>query len=106
MAEQQDQAKVQQNFQDQPDVLPDSSVKRILLEIPPFNKQDSDLWFDQLEARFASLSIVNGLTKYQILVSFLESDALLIVQDLILKYPANNSYEAIKQRLVHFFSSP
>lgn len=81
-----------------------NAVNRINVRVPPFWKQDPQLWFRQLEAQFATSNIVNDLTKFNTIVGVIESDILSAVSDIVLNPPANHLYRTIKQRLINEFA--
>lgn len=82
-----------------------ANVTRIQVKVPPFWKQNPELWFRQLEAQFANSLITNDLTKFNTIVGLVESDILSSVSDIVLQPPANNRYEAIKTRLIKEFAN-
>lgn len=84
--------------------LQNNVVNRIQVRVPPFWKQNPQLWFRQLEAQFANSAIVNDLTKFNTIVGVIESDILSAVSDIVLNPPAANLYDTIKQRLIQQFS--
>lgn len=92
----------------QPTVEPNhvnpSSVNRLQVKVPPFWKQNPQLWFRQLEAQFANSNITIELTKFNHIVGIIESDVLDHVSDIVLAPPINNQYEAIKKRLIEAFA--
>lgn len=95
----------QPNGNDQPPDQPDAAlaVNRIQVKVPPFWKQNPQLWFRQLEAQFSNSNIRSDLTKYNTVVGVVESDILTCVSDIVLNPPANDMYEAIKTRLINRF---
>ncbi len=82
-----------------------ASVSRIQVRVPPFWKQNHQLWFRQLEAQFANSNIVSDLTKFNTIVGVVESDILSSVSDIVLNPPAANMYEAIENRLIKEFAN-
>ncbi len=84
--------------------LPNPAVNRIQVRVPPFWKQNPQLWFKQIEAQFANSHIVADLTKFNTIIGTVESDILSSVSDLVLNPPAANLYETIKQRLILEFT--
>ncbi len=91
----------------QPQVQPNfgnNAVNRIQVRVPPFWKQNPQLWFKQLEAQFANSNIVNDLTKFNTIVGVVESDILSTVSDLVLNPPPHHMYRAIKLRLIKEFT--
>lgn len=74
------------------------------IRVPPFSKQNPQLWFQQLEAQFANLNIVDNLTKFNTIISAIEGDILSSVSDIVLNPPTANHYDAIKFRLIQKFA--
>lgn len=80
-----------------------AAINHVRIRVPPFWKQDPQLWFLQLEAQFANSNIVTDLTKFNTIVGNVESDILSSVSDIIRNPPAINCYETIKTRLIAQF---
>lgn len=93
----------QQNNTQQPPA--GSSIRRIQIKVPPFWKQNPELWFRQLEAQFSNSQITSDLTKFNSIVGIIESDILSSVSDIVINPPANNKYETIKTRLIKEFAN-
>lgn len=81
------------------------SISRIQVRVPPFWKQNPQLWFRQLEAQFANSNINQDLTKFNTIVGTVESDILSSVSDIVLNPPAIDMYETIKARLIKEFAN-
>ena len=79
-------------------------VDRVAIKPPPFWKADPNLWFVQLEAQFALSNISADLTKYNHVVSVIDTGILSQISDLILNPPATNKYDTIKDRLISIYS--
>lgn len=86
-----------------PDAQPNNNVNAVKIRVPPFWKNDPQLWFLQLEAQFALSNIVSDLTKFNTVVGNIEPNFLDSVKDIIRNPPANNRYETIKTRLTKNF---
>ncbi|GFT96877.1 uncharacterized protein TNCV_1934301 [Trichonephila clavipes] len=56
------------------------------------------------EAQFDLAKILNDATKFNCVLSAVESDILNSVSDLVLKPPENKKYEALKKRLIEVHS--
>lgn len=82
-----------------------AAINHVRIRVPPFWKQDPQLWFLQLEAQFANSNIVTDLTKFNTIVGNVESDILSSVSDIIRNPPAINCYETIKTRLIAQFQT-
>ncbi|XP_067122025.1 uncharacterized protein [Centruroides vittatus] len=80
------------------------NVTRVAVKPPPFWKPNLTLWFAQLEAQFVISGISADSTKFNHVISAIESDVLNSVSDLILQPPASEKYEALKNRLLDLHS--
>lgn len=103
--DQQDQQDGNDEAQQNAQPIPNQAVNRIQVKIPPFWKQNPELWFKQLEAQFTNSNIVNELTKFNHIVGVIDTDILDHVSDIVLTPPAIGQYEAIKQRLIKAFTA-
>lgn len=74
-------------------------INRVTIKPPPFWKAEPQLWFVQLEAQFQISGITADITKYNYVVSAIETSILTQVTDLITQPPLINKYEALKNRL-------
>lgn len=95
----------QNNPPELPNAQPNNNIaiNAVRIRVPPFWKQDPQLWFFQLEAQFATSNINTQKTKFDTVVGNVESDILSKVSDIIRNPPANNCYDAIKERLISTF---
>ena len=71
--------------------------------IPPFWKQNPELWLLQAESVFKASRITSQVSQFHILVSALDMDILLRVSD-ILKNPGPDPLNALKARLLKVYS--
>lgn len=83
---------------------PTETLARVAVKIPPLWKSNISVWFVQVEANFAVAQVTNDTTKYNYLLSAIDTDTLSAVSDLILTPPPNDKYNALKQRLIQEFS--
>lgn len=81
-----------------------NAINRIQVKVPPFWKQNPQLWFKQLEAQFANSNITTDLTKFNTIVGVIDTDILSHVSDIVLTPPAQNAYDSIKARLIKEFT--
>lgn len=79
-------------------------VDRVSIKLPPFWKNDPKLWFIQLEAQFDLSNIVVDSTKYNYVVSAVDTEILTQVADFVTNPPATNKYEGIRSRLIDIYS--
>lgn len=83
---------------------PSQQVNRVTIKPPPFWKAEPQLWFVQLEAQFQISGITADLTKYNYVISAIETNILAQVTDIIIQPPNDNKYETIKNRLISIYS--
>ena len=81
-----------------------ATIARVSVKPPPFWRPNPTLWFAQLEAQFTISGITADITKFNHVVSAVESDILNAVSDLILDPPLEEKYDAIKKRLISIHS--
>lgn len=79
-------------------------VSRVAIKPPPFWKSDPKLWFIQLEAQFELSHIVLDGTKYNHVLSAIDTDILTQVTDFLINPPQLGKYEGIKNRLISIYS--
>ena len=80
------------------------AVARVAVKPPPFWKSNPALWFVRLEAQFELANISTDLTKFNHVLSAVDSDILNSVSDLVLKPPETDKYKTLKERLVKIHS--
>lgn len=85
------------------DVAP-LETAQISMKIPQFWKPNPEIWFAQLEAQFRRSKITTDQTKFDTVVSSVDSDLLSQISDLILDPPRENKYTALKNKLIGLFS--
>lgn len=78
--------------------------QHVQVNIPKFNKANPDLWFAQLERLFNLNNVVADDRKFDLVSVHLEADIALAAEDLLLKPPENDKYNALKQRLLDKFA--
>lgn len=81
-----------------------NAIRQVQIKLPPFWKQDPDLWFIQIEAQFSTAGIRANLSKYNQVIGKLDPDILSSVSDLIKNPPVNNKFQALKTRLTNQFT--
>ena len=81
-----------------------ATVSRVGVKLPPFWKANPALWFVQLEAQFALAGITADETKFNHVISAVDSDILNCVCDIILKPPDTDKYPTLKKRLIELHS--
>ena len=70
------------------------------VKIPTFWPHAPKMWFIQAECVFHSKNLVSSFDKYCHLVSALPHESLRLIMDLAENPPADNPYEAVKDRLL------
>ncbi|GFV20549.1 retrovirus-related Pol polyprotein from transposon 297 [Trichonephila clavipes] len=83
-----------------PNECDSNQISHVAVKPPPFWKHNPALWFVRLEAQFDLAKILNYITKFNYVLSAVESEILNYVSDLVLKAPENGKYEALKKRLI------
>lgn len=79
-------------------------IARVAVKPPPFWKINPTLWFAQLEAQFKIANITVDDTKFNHVVSAIETDVLNSVSDIILNPPQHEKYNTLKNRLIELHS--
>lgn len=80
------------------------TISRIAVKLPPVWKNNISVWFVQAEANFEVAQITNDTTKYNYILSSIDTETLNAVTDIILNPPANEKYKTLKERLIQEFS--
>ena len=78
----------------------ESTTAAASLKLPPFWKHEPTLWFAQIESLFSTKNITQDKTKYDYVISSLDSTTALEIKPTILKPPAENKYDGIKKALI------
>ncbi|XP_063707603.1 uncharacterized protein LOC134836315 [Culicoides brevitarsis] len=82
------------------------SVAAVAIKLPEFWEEDPETWFIEAESQFTLANVVLDATKYHHIVKHITSKSTInVVWDIISNPPAQNKYEAIKQRLTSVFGS-
>ena len=81
------------------------SVSSVAIKLPPFWATQSEVWFRQVEAQFATRNppITADLTKFNHVVAALDNVTAGEVEAIILSSPTNDKYEALKAALIGAF---
>ncbi|XP_065180167.1 uncharacterized protein LOC135810602 [Sycon ciliatum] len=81
----------------------DSEVAAVSLNVklPPYWAADPQVWFAQVESLFSTRRITSQVTKYQYVVGSLTPEYAAEVRDIILDPPAQQPYDALRERLIH-----
>jgi hypothetical protein len=81
-----------------------SEISRVAVKAPSFWERDPELWFLQVESQFINAGITTDTTKFHIVVASLDSVVLSVVKDIVKKPPANDTYIALKDRILKHYS--
>lgn len=79
------------------------SMSRIA-KLPPFWRHEPAIWFFQVEAAFGIARITIDETKYQYLLSNLDTAVLPFVSDIIRNPPDTEKYATLKKRILEAFA--
>ncbi|KAK9304201.1 hypothetical protein QLX08_004361 [Tetragonisca angustula] len=71
--------------------------------LPPFNKENLNLWFLQVEESMRSSKISGDTSKFDHVISRLSSDVALLIQNIIEIPHENNKYDTLKNKLLELF---
>lgn len=81
-------------------ITEDCQVANVGVKPPPFWKSNPALWFVRLEAQFDLARITVDSTKFNHVLSAMDSDILNSVSDIVIRPPENDKYETLKTRLI------
>ncbi|XP_063828955.1 uncharacterized protein LOC135078288 [Ostrinia nubilalis] len=90
----------QQNY-----TLPAPETFRVGVRIPPFWPEKPSIWFSQIEGQFAMARITDDNTKYYYVLSHLDRQFAVEVEDIITSPPSSGKYEKIKSELIKRLST-
>jgi hypothetical protein len=79
-------------------------LARVAVKIPPMWKNNITVWFVQVEANFDVANITSDLTKYNYLLTAIDTDTLSAITDVIIKPPEIDKYQTLKKRIIEEFS--
>lgn len=77
-----------------------TNVFRVSVKYSPFNRDDPEIWFTQLEAQFQLGGITVDGTKYGHLIAALDNETIKCVRDKVLNPPDNDKYQALKAAII------
>lgn len=68
--------------------------------LPPFWRNNPELWFLQVEAAFQALQVRSDETKYSLVVSLLDPDSLQELSDVVRSLPPDRKYDHLKAMIL------
>ncbi|GBM53621.1 hypothetical protein AVEN_105503-1 [Araneus ventricosus] len=74
-----------------------AGVSAVANKTPAFWSDKPELWFAQLESRFALGNISVDSTKFHYVIAALSTDDLTCVSDIVLNPPQTDSYNSLKK---------
>lgn len=77
-----------------------SELFRVGVRIPPFWPEKPLIWFSQIEGQFNMARISDDLTKFHYVLSHLDRQYSIEVEDIITNPPASGKYEKLKTELI------
>ena len=83
-----------------PPPMPPPEIAAVNLKLPPFWPADPELWFAQVEAQFKTNNIRTQGKKFDHVVASLAPAFATEVRDLILRPPAENPFDTLKEQLI------
>lgn len=86
------------------DTIDTNDVSTVILKIPPFWADSPEIWFAQIEARFASHKITGDVAKFNHVVASIESGVLHQVSEAVLRPPAQDKYGHLKSLIIKRYS--
>lgn len=89
---------------DNPTTPDANQIAHVAVKPPPFWKTNPALWFVRLEAQFTLAKVSADETKFNYILSAVDSDVLNSVSDIVLKPPNTDKYETLKKRLIDLHS--
>ncbi|KAL7724677.1 hypothetical protein ACLKA6_013294 [Drosophila palustris] len=79
-------------------------TQRAKIHLPKFTRNSPELWFAQVERSFRLHSISDDTDKFDFVAVHLEDEVVLAVEDLIIRPPTTDKYDALKARLLQRFA--
>lgn len=76
------------------------NIYRVSVKYAPFNREDPEIWFTQLETQFQLGGISVDATKYGHLIAALDNETLKCVREKVLDPPAVEKYTSLKQAII------
>lgn len=81
-----------------------ANVSRVTIKIPPFWHESPEIWFAQIEAQFGITGTTTDISKFNTIVSSIESRILNQVSQAVLHPPENDKYKNLKDMILKEYS--
>lgn len=75
-------------------------IHKVSVKNAPFNRDDPEIWFMQLEAQFGLAGVTTDNTKYSYLVAAMDNETVKCVRDKLLNPPNADKYESLKRTII------
>ena len=75
-----------------------------IAKLPPFWREEPEIWFLQVESSFNLNGITQDSTKYEYLISHLDPSILFVLKDIVVNPPSTGRYAAMKARIIKHFA--
>ncbi|XP_036339732.1 uncharacterized protein LOC118749049 [Rhagoletis pomonella] len=85
-------------------MLPGEIFSALIPKLPPFWREEPEIWFLQIKSSFNLAGISQDSTKFEYLPSHLDKSILYVVKDIIRSPPAQGRYRAMKPRIIQHFT--
>lgn len=82
------------------EMLGTTNIYKVSVKYSPFNRDDPEIWFTQLEAQFGLANITVDGTKYGHLIAALDQETIKCVREMILRPPDRDRYTSLKTAIV------
>lgn len=83
---------------------PKERIMGVSVKVPPFWRKNVKIWFIQLEAQFNNINITSELTKYNHVLSGIDTDVLDKIGDFVINPPRNDQYSKLKELLIGLYA--
>lgn len=80
------------------------TMSAIAVKIPPFWAESPEIWFAQVEARFASNKITGDTARFNLVMSSIETNILQQVSEAVLHPPNEGKYANLKAAIIKRYS--
>ncbi|XP_050512900.1 uncharacterized protein LOC126888591 [Diabrotica virgifera virgifera] len=87
-------------FNSLPNTKIEDYLNAIAIKIPPFWRNDPEIWFLQVENQFTLANITSDATKFNYIVANLETAYISKVRDIIVSPPATEKHQTVSNNIV------